>query len=84
VDLPEIERLQAVRLEPGDVVVLTVARPVSMSVAAELKGQLEPVFPGHRVLVLTEAELEILRPATQQVQDVQPPLAPGDASGSAS
>lgn len=78
-DLPPIERVEAVRLEPGDVVVLTVAQPIPMAVAESLKEQLRPVFPGHKVLIVSQAELEILRPGEQQVHEVLPPLAPGDA-----
>lgn len=77
-ELPEIERVEAIRVEPDDLILVTTRHPISMQEAERLKGQLRRIFPNNLCVVMTDATLEVVRPA-KQVQDVQEPLAPGDA-----
>jgi hypothetical protein len=61
-ELPLIERVQAVELNPGDVVVLTAQGRISLQDAEELRSRAEKWFPGHEVRVLDGLELSVLRP----------------------
>lgn len=75
-NLPEVERAEAVRVEPGDIIVLTVAERLSDEVRERIRGQAEQVFPGHRCLVLSGLTLEVVRPENlSETTEAPDPLA---------
>jgi hypothetical protein len=51
-ELPPIERVQAMRLEPGDTVIVTVPAHVTAVEIETLKGHMEELFPGHQIIVV--------------------------------
>jgi len=57
--------VEVLRLEPGDVVVLTVPddRRIPPDRVADAKALLEEKFPGHEVLVVMGAKLSLVRTA---------------------
>lgn len=60
----DIESINKVSVEPGDVVVLRVAHKVTGEHLDELSTVLRPMFPDNRILVLDEGdELEVYRVA---------------------
>ncbi|HEV2928397.1 MAG TPA: hypothetical protein VGW74_06880 [Propionibacteriaceae bacterium] len=61
-ELPEVERLQAMELRPGDIIVAKLAMREDADLAAALRGALEGEFPGHRVLVTWGVDIEVVRP----------------------
>jgi hypothetical protein len=51
------------RLQPGDVIVVEVADPVSQEEVARFKARLDRTFPGHKAVVLENGtRLSIARP----------------------
>lgn len=65
--VPEVERLQAVKLEPGDVLVANVRPGVVLDqlAASQIRQMLEAHFPGHQVVVAQGVELGVVRPAPE-------------------
>lgn len=64
-DLPELERLQALSLDPGDVLVVTVRHSVSMAEVDQIKATVNEALPGHVVLVTSgDVDLSAYRPVT--------------------
>jgi hypothetical protein len=55
-----ITHLQAVTLQPGDVIVARTDKAVSDETAARLVCFIEGKFPGHEVLVLGSVELGVI------------------------
>lgn len=54
-DMPEpilLEPLQVLRLQPGDILVMTYPMPLSSSFIERLRAQLRERFPEHEVMVL--------------------------------
>lgn len=62
-DKPEwLEHAKALRIEPGDTVVIRLALAVSELEARNIKLTAEQAFPGHKVVVLAHGmELGVLR-----------------------
>lgn len=57
------DEIRALRLEPGDVVVLQVPHSITREQAEELAERLSGAFDGHRVVVIDGgARLGLLRP----------------------
>lgn len=67
-DLPPVERLQAVKLEPGDTLVATVPREANITPdqVDEIKAALEAEFPGVEVLVVVGVQLTVGRMDTKE------------------
>lgn len=61
-DLPPIERLQVVALQPGDHLVATVPRGSSTDQMTNLAETLKARFPDNQVLIVTGFELTAMRP----------------------
>ena len=58
-DLPEVERLQAVTVQSDDVIVVTVPADTTAEEAARVQAVVATKFPGHKVIVVT-AGIEVL------------------------
>jgi hypothetical protein len=57
-------RMKALRLEPGDVLVVHVDR-LTETVAAKIRAALEEAFPGYQIVTFGDpARLEVIRPGT--------------------
>ena len=62
-------RLQKVRLEPGDVVVLRVSDDIDAAMAHAYSDILRQVFPDNRSVILQPGQdLEVVTPATDGAQ----------------
>lgn len=62
-DLPvELEEVRVLRLQPGDVIVVRIERPVTQVAADTLREKLEEAFPGHKGVILDGASMEVIRP----------------------
>lgn len=62
-DLPPIERLQAVMIQPGDVIIATAPEGTTDQDLDEILAQLTRFFTGHKVLVIAEGlSLSVQRP----------------------
>jgi hypothetical protein len=48
----ELEHLRVLRLEPGDVLVLTCPDPLTFERAETLRARVKQEFPGHKVIVI--------------------------------
>lgn len=58
----EIESISKVGVEPGDVIVVRIAHPMSPTHLDELSEVLTPMFPDNRILVLDDGDaLEVYR-----------------------
>jgi hypothetical protein len=69
-DAFDIAVLRAVRLEPGDVVIMTSDRALSQATVARLRSSVEELLPGNKVLVIGDGlGMKVLRGAKPQ-----PPL----------
>lgn len=60
-ELPAVPDVQILRLAPGDTLVLNVDHPLDDQEFATLSAQLKEQFPGHRVAILENATLSVLR-----------------------
>ena len=61
-DLPPIERVQAVEVGPYDTVVVTIREQITAEQADHLRGKLEEFFPANKILILAgDAELSVTR-----------------------
>ena len=61
-EMRELEHLGVLRLEPGDIIVARVKSRLTAESASRLKAQLEPQFPGHKVLVCEDVDIAAVRP----------------------
>lgn len=65
-DLPSIERLQAVTIEPGDVIVVTLPARTPDDFAGwvdDIQAAMAKKFPGHKVLIVSAGvEVSVMRP----------------------
>lgn len=62
-DLPPIERLQAVTIEPGDIIIATVPVDTDDQELEQISARLGQLFLGHKVVVITDGiSLEVQRP----------------------
>jgi predicted dinucleotide-binding enzyme len=62
-NLPEVQRLQAVAVQPGDVIVATVPAATAPETAERVENVLLALFPDNKVLVLTDnVDLGVYRP----------------------
>ena len=62
-DLPDIERLQALDLQPGDVLVATVPADITAMNLQLIVEDLERKLPGQQILVVTnEVDVAAYRP----------------------
>jgi len=65
--------LTALRLEPGDVIVVQVRRLIGLGIRWEIREQVERAFPGHRVLVLDDdAALGVVKPRQAEALGLAP------------
>lgn len=60
-NLPEVEAVKLVRVEPGDVVFVKVGRIVSKDEIVSLRDMIKPLFPDNEVVVGCDADIEIVR-----------------------
>lgn len=47
----QIDRIEALNLQPGDIIIVTVPPLTAADQIAEVKKALGPMFPGHQLLV---------------------------------
>lgn len=59
---PTVLRLDAVALEPGDIIVATCRHDTDNQEIAEITDVLNHLFPGHRVIVTAGVEISVKRP----------------------
>lgn len=60
-ELPAIQKIELLRLEPGDVVVATAEASCTNEQAARIREVLEAKFPNHDVLVVAGLALAVAR-----------------------
>lgn len=60
-ELPELSRLEAVSIQPGDVLVLTIPRQSSHEAIEHFVQELRHRFPDNESLVVVDAKLEVVR-----------------------
>lgn len=56
-DLPPVERLQAVTVEPGDTIIATVPRETMLEHTDRVLDHLQEKFPNNQILILAGIEL---------------------------
>lgn len=57
-----LDSVAALRLEPGDVLVIRTKMPISNSAATLIREQLQHAFPGHKAIVIdNDSELSVMR-----------------------
>lgn len=64
-NLPPLERLAVIDIQPGDVVIATIdpdADDLSAKAVHGLKARLRELFPDNEVVVVHQVELTIARP----------------------
>lgn len=72
--LPDIERLQALQLQPGDVLVATVPANITPAELEQVAKDLQHRLPGQQVLVITTGiDLAAYRPATIDAKETTTP-----------
>lgn len=57
----DIESVRILRLKPGDEIVLKVSRTYGEKDLLHLKSQAEKHWPGHRIIVLSDVDIEVVR-----------------------
>lgn len=57
-----IEEVRVMRLQPGDIVVARVGEGYNPAGVEAARYRLTQIFPGHQVLVVSGAELSVVRP----------------------
>lgn len=58
-ELPEIVKLEVVKLEPGDTIAATIRRGMSQESMARIGEQLKDRFPEQTILVLEEGNIKL-------------------------
>lgn len=62
ISLPEVGKIELMRLQTGDTIVVSYSGPMSMEVQSRLRGRLKEAFPDNEVLVLSDGlELKVLK-----------------------
>jgi hypothetical protein len=51
--------VQRLRLDPGDVIVLTSRRAITAESGRKIRQLAEEIFVGHRVMILSELEIKV-------------------------
>lgn len=64
-----LRHLRVLRLEPGDTLVFQTNAKVSPMAAARIREQITRAFPGHRVVVVENARLEVARTYSREEGD---------------
>lgn len=62
-----LKEMSVLRLEPGDILVLTTEGTVTDAEADNLYGRMQVAFPGHKVALLEGLKLAVARPTTTEV-----------------
>jgi hypothetical protein len=61
-DLTElVQEVTIVRVQPGDVIVLTTRRRITPDMARELRSQVQSVWPNNKVVVADDVDISIAR-----------------------
>lgn len=59
--LENVTEAKVVRVQPGDVVFLKVARKVTASMVEAIKEQAQPLWPDNKVVVGMGVDIEVIR-----------------------
>ena len=71
-DLPVVQRIDVLQIQPGDVLAVIPARRLDMAEAADLRDELRSKAPGHEVVVLEPGfELAAVRPAAEDRVEIR-------------
>lgn len=63
VEMPPVEAVQVLRVQPGDTLVITTTKPITEAAAATIRDQLRLAFPGVPAVVLDDGTtVRIVRP----------------------
>lgn len=61
---PLLESVKILRLKPGDIIVIETEKRITWEQAQTIRTHAESEFPGHKVLVLSEARVRVTREET--------------------
>lgn len=78
-DFPLPDEVQRLKLEPGDVLVLSYDGMLSADQAQHMRAIVEQRFPGHKAMVLTDGMTLSVGHGVETSPDDLPPAPPADA-----
>jgi hypothetical protein len=70
---PALPGVRVLRLQPDDVLLLAFDQPTTPAVAVQARDQFNDWFPDHRTVVISQAELLVVRPEqADQIEEGAP------------